>query len=313
MDWEDFVNEFMNHTINDDIIFRGQSNSTQNISPFNKDGKIISKKLIEWEIISSFNRHYDETSHYRFSTFISQQLQNDLFGLYYKHYEVLKRLPLNEMDTLNKLYLLQHYGCPTCLIDFTKDPLIALYFSITGIKGSSGSTLDANGDIAIYPDDCFLSLYKIDCKTLREIGVKNLKDDNDNLFLNYRNYELPLDNSLNSSNHAILAILNTPKFNEINYNLKKQEGCFLLYESYGFNFRGKGLEKFISEYANRRNLSVNSPAICIYRIRYNSIFGNRKKNKKSLFNFLSDNKTTGATLFNDLQGLKYDFNFFHQL
>jgi hypothetical protein len=203
---------------------------------------------------------------------------------------------------------------PTCLIDFTKDPLIALYFAITGVKGSSGSTFDANGDFAIYPDDCFLSIYKIDCKILREIGVKTFEQETGDLFLRYRNYEIPLDNINFSRSYAILAILNNPEFNEINYNLQKQKGCFLLYDNHGFNFGGKkGLEKFLSEYAIRRNLSVSSPAISIYKIRYNSIFKNRKKNKKSLFRFLSESKITGAYLFNDLQGLKYDFNFFHQL
>lgn len=311
--WEDYVKEFETYIPDNSTIFRGQSNYFKIISPIKRDKAIITKELIQWGLNSSFNRHYEGTDFYRFNTFISQQLQNDLFKLTYSDYVGLKGIELGNMSLIDKIQFLQHYSIPTCFIDFTKDPLIALYFSISSIKGSSGNTLDKDYNIANYPNDFFLSIYKIDSDYFQKIfKIKSLESEDD-LGINYDNYTVYLEDKNPNSQHVILGTLLNPKINESNYNLKIQNGAFILYDCLRFNFRGNGLETFIEEYVNRRNLTLEKPIIEIYRISYNSIFANRRRNKESLFKYLYQKKIIGRYLFNDFQGLKYDFNFFHHL
>ncbi|HET9056759.1 MAG TPA: FRG domain-containing protein [Chitinophagaceae bacterium] len=313
MDWKDFVNEFDSYRKSDRFIFRGQSNEVVLMNG-EKDpkGRIITTKLKEWELISSFNRFYQGPNKYRFITFLSQQLQDDLFRAKYGHYMFVEKFGIDKWSRIDKIMFLQYYGCPTCFIDFTFNPLIALYFAIASMRGSSGTTYDNEGNIFNYSDDCFLSIYQIDCKILCEVlGIKQIDFGND-FSLNYRNYEILLNE--NSSQAAVISLLLTPNANKENYNLKKQDGCFLIYDNHDFNFKGRGFERFLSEYTQRRNISLSEPIIKIFRIAYNSVFANRHHGefkKEGLFGFLAKKNISGAYLFNDLQGLKYDFNFFH--
>ena len=51
-----------------------------------------------------------------------------------------------------------------------------------------------------------------------------------------------------------------------------------------------------------------------YRLPYNKVFhyGTIEGRKEvKLFSYLDKNDISGRTLFNDIQGLKYDLNFFH--
>ncbi len=56
LNWQDFVDEFENYLESDKYIFRGQSNSVKKVSPYMRDGNVVSAEPIEWELISSFNQ-----------------------------------------------------------------------------------------------------------------------------------------------------------------------------------------------------------------------------------------------------------------
>jgi hypothetical protein len=313
LDWVDFVDLFNEYVESDKYIFRGQSNEIKIIEP-QKDHKnrIITTTTKEWNLQSSFNRHYNLTNSYRFKTLISQQLEENLFRSVYGNYEYVKEHKVADWNLLDKIMFLQHYGIPTCLIDFTKDPLIALYFAISSIRGSSGKTLDHEGNVFNYSDDCFTSVYQLDCELLQTlIGVKKVDYEKD-LSLTYNDYKLNLSETLNQS--AIISLILNPTSIKNNYNLIKQKGCFLLYDSKGLSFRSRNLADFISQYVEYNNIRITTPILKIYRISYNSIFTNRhygELKKKGLFSYLKTKGISGAFLFNDLQGLKYDFNFFH--
>lgn len=156
--WQQYAEEHA--TIdNSTFIFRGQSNAEHE----------------KWNLTSSFNRYYKRRQ-LNFPTFISQQLEENLFRSTYSEYEYVKNNNLGESNVITRLYHLQHYGIPTCFIDFTYNPFIALYFALTGIKGRSGGTYDIEGFPTFYNSDCQITIFKIDYNLLKELlGV------NDNL------------------------------------------------------------------------------------------------------------------------------------
>ena len=73
INWEDLVEIFKNKEVNDDIIFRGQSNSTKRIDAKIINNNIVTREPVEWQLLSTFNRHYSELDDYHFGTFLRQQ------------------------------------------------------------------------------------------------------------------------------------------------------------------------------------------------------------------------------------------------
>jgi len=70
-------------------------------------------------------------------------------------------------------------------------------------------------------------------------------------------------------------------------------------------------EDFLIQYGKINGLSLDEPILNIYNIKYNSIINRLENRKKNVFKFLNDKNITGKYLFDDIQGLKYDYiNFF---
>lgn len=75
------------------------------------------------------------------------------------------------------------------------------------------------------------------------------------------------------------------------------------------------LEKYLDFYTSFDQLQLVKPVVTVYNINYNSLYKkmhSRNPNHVPVFKFLKQQKLTGQYLFNDIQGLKYDFSFFHQ-
>jgi len=292
--WQKYAEEHADID-NSTFIFRGQSNAEHE----------------KWNLTSSFNRYY-KRGQLNFPTFIGQQLEENLFKGTYSEYEYVKKNNLNESNVITRLYHLQHYGVPTCFIDFTYNPLIALYFALTGIKGQSGGTYDIDGFPTYYSSECQITIFKIDYVLLTQLlEIKELIHFSNDLFINYEYYK----KEINSYQYAHFAIDLNPE-NKINsevdnYNLKNQESAFLMYD------QGKlkmDLLEFISTYCSSKNIKSEKPIVTKYLIPYNTVFSpqhSKQPNYLTLFRFLMDKGISGKSLFNDHQGLKYDFNFFH--
>lgn len=289
--WQDYLKKFENYNTKSPYIFRGQSNSIER-----------DKKFIDWKLTSSFNRYYFEYN-FSFFTFVNQHLEASLFKRYYSDYIAVSKTPLHDkFNALQKLYFLQHYQIPTCLIDFTFDPLIALYFSISSIKGFSGSQYDGLGNPLVYPKDCYMSVYQINHEILTEFGIKNVIDVNGTFLYDNASYIFEKKES------PILALdLNPTAPSEI-YNLEKQKGCFLLFDNRNNN---QTLEDYLESEIKFRTKDFKEPVIVVYKINWYTIYRNMLTVEPSLFSCLKEKGICGKELFDDLQGLKYDLNFFY--
>ncbi|MFK5891013.1 MAG: FRG domain-containing protein [Flavobacteriaceae bacterium] len=296
--WEDYVEETKNLT-NSDFIFRGQANSFEN------------NKFVKWGITSSFNR-MNSTS--KFKRFLSQQLEQGLFDVYYREYEFVKKNSLDKSDLISRLYFLQHYNIPTCLVDFTFDPLVALYFSFCSLKQYKSMPINCGprGHSRYYNEEWGVSVFQINHKLLQEtLKIKKLA--NRDLIINYENYAIDLEKGVKWANLA-LDLKPLSKINKSidNYNLENQKGCFLLYDNY--YAKDYDLISFIEEFCEINEISFNEPLVKIYNIKYNSFFNRsslKKIKNKTGFKYLKEKGRTGEKLFNDFQGIKYDFNFFY--
>jgi hypothetical protein len=130
------------------------------------------------------------------------------------HYIAKELLPSSKLGWLS---LMQHYGCPTRLLDFTYSPYIALFFAQDGFE------LTLNNDMCIWAlnkrhldEQCYSTLTStgaIDCNPAKFLL------DKENIF----------EKEINTSNHEVV-FATEPRVN--NLRLENQMGLFLLSGSY---------------------------------------------------------------------------------
>jgi hypothetical protein len=181
LSWEDFAEIFSKYSDDSASIYRGQSNG------------FIKNEFQEWNLIPSYYRNPTQIiEHYsidgvvsfkqldkeKFKKTLSQQLESNLFNMRYKDYPCVQNKNLTKECTSIKLAYLQHYGVPTCLMDFTKNPFFALYFGISQVPIPSLMSY-SNGKSTVFPEKkfkngkeepiCFLSVYQIKTKLLQTL------------------------------------------------------------------------------------------------------------------------------------------------
>ncbi len=151
----DVVNGFSNG-----FVFRGQANAS-------------------WPLTSSLERMlepvWDEDG-FDFKKFEDYTLKRFMgkFHLYSTD-------SINPASKLEALALMQHYGAPTRLVDFTESPYLALYFALETYNPLAGN------DFALYTVDC-TSLMKRSLEKLQEFDNKfshdlfSLEDNKDAVF-----------------------------------------------------------------------------------------------------------------------------------
>ncbi len=174
--WREFT-KLKKKLCSGEFIFRGHSNGYDNSLGVTD----------EWKINSSYKRYLENTQ-ISFQHFIQIYLNERLFNMHFNIYKYSKTKSLINSTLIEKLYFFQHYGLPTCFIDFTKDPFYALFFAISGIKIPIVRSLKNNRP-ATFSDNHFFTVLQLHLKTLIEnFGVQSII--NPDIAFNYSQYSL---------------------------------------------------------------------------------------------------------------------------
>lgn len=187
--WQDFKDYCSKHSYRE-WIYRGQSDSSWKLKSsllltFERNEKIryqnkdrqLKRELYEKEMIDSFKRN---------------------------SYLFLKWMP-PENETFEWLSIMQHYGAPTRLLDFTFSPFIAAFFAISDSKDSG-------------------AVYCIKYSTIKAIDKENI-DDIEDKYSNMMKSNKILKNTL--------VALFEPKYP--NERLLAQQGIFLIPNSLDYS------------------------------------------------------------------------------
>lgn len=239
----------------------------------------------QYKTISSYNR-IKESNNWsndikRYSEILKQkELYKENIQLYNHN------LKMEEIDILTLLANLQHLGVSTPLIDFTRNPLTALYFSFCEINRlglKSGD--DGKGGYR------FITIIEVKTDILKNYyDVEHLEN------VRHQDFQYGF------GEHQPFLYLNPSA--EANINLKKQEGCFIFLNSNSdleFNVNRIYLEKHLFS-----NKEVFKP-ITWHIIPYASLgYYFSEEPKFDLFSFLLYHKKLGYYLFCDISALHYD-------
>lgn len=299
--WWDFLSH-IDSISNYNFVFRGHSNyqpPAKNIKP--------------WNLISSFNRNYPgETFHLnKLSEFAKLQ----------EYCHLYRSAPLNfrpeEYSLLEMMQFLQHYGVPTPLMDFSIDPLVALYFAVSGIPTHTEKQQKFKNE------NRYITIIQLNLKELEGIlGYMDITPMEESAFNQRQPNEREFDLLIREYTDEILedkfklGIVSQPNI-EINPNLQLQKGMFIYYDSNldleeGIMNLVKKHYKEVKESKKKRkkNKKKDEEAIITYHnIPYKSIFVNDKNNCINIYAYLMHKNKIGVNLFeNDMQGLKYDLN-----
>ena len=316
--WWSFA-EWVQKQDNFDYIFRGQSNCSS-VYP--------SDKFEPWPIKSSFNREYFQSNYFDKRYFVLYDVAN--CALKYYEFPAIK-FKSDEIPLIDIMQFIQHYVGPTPLIDFTKDPLTALYFASVGIPKEAYSRaanryftviqLDYNilknqlgivdlserklekpESFEISKDSPFETVHTHFLYNL-QASIKNLREDD--IFDNrvYNAQFTSAYNKIYSSTVGMSFLVSRPN-SFINQNLHLQEGLFIYLDS------RKDLEDVFLQYVKRENVTSN--LIKYHQIPFISCTRNGANKidhqNGPLFPYLMRKNKIGLNLFakDDKEGLRMD-------
>lgn len=250
-----------------DYVFRGHSNS-------------------DWRIQSTYGR-YTTSSLYEFRELEFKQIiarfEDNLARLGDRH--------MQGMSLRGKLEFARHAGVPSPLIDFTRSPLVALWFAFNGIRGSANK----KSSVAVYSLNLMhLTIaYSNFCKSLGMEEYFRSRFDSKPIDLFRWEREEFFDEE-----YPLNVIKFLPLAASWNTKMQRQMGCFiydnLIYDKLGV----ADFEALVCEHEAFRSVSVNNPILTKYVIPCDLA--------RDAFDYLDLHGINGVHLFNDHAGAVAD-------
>jgi len=309
--WIEYGSKFNNYEIDENRIYRGQSNYMD----------INGKCLNFWEITSNLNR---VKPGFPLSGFFQNLAKSKE---YLENYSCFNIVDNNKQPNIVEISsYLQHYGLATPFVDFTYDPITALFFALSSFpylnKGYQRSKVH------------YFSVFEINTGILREVfGIKdfdnNLKPEYD-FYISHPNYNkeelndyLLSTSDVSQQDGPYIAIYNNKEevSSIINENIKKQNGTFLLIHIPNDVFfdnklenNSMSFEKLLTWYLETKNIKLKNKPIKLHLIPFESIETNHDRGngcweQNLLYAYFKEKGKTGKDLFNDIVGFNYDFMF----
>ncbi len=284
--WNEFIEITENLTDSHKFIWRGQSNSPWDI----------------WELVPAFYRNQSYKKFYFFG-WANKLFQSPYFNTLFYHYNFPEKDMFLKLDLLGRLYVAQHYGIPTCFMDFTWNPLIALYFGMSGVGGTD-ILKQSDGNLKDYPADWMMSIYCIDIGRLIDLlGIQTKLD----VFEDFESMGSYLYLKKCLKERSLWGFDDNPAKRMGSWkHAEKQESCFLLFDHHIINNEPPSIEQTLRKYYPE---AIPDPPIIIYRIPAMSILSDYRNEKMQLFEYLRRKDICGSSLFEDLTGIKYDLAF----
>lgn len=294
--WLEFARKFKDFSPSSSLIFRGQSNALQY------------SNLDFWQIQSNLKR-----SPYG-SMELLEYLQNLLFSKdLLTKYGVRSNNNSKKINLLEIMAFLQHQGIPTPLVDFTKDPITALFFALSSLPVKNQP----------YEDALYHSVFEIDKKILvRDFGIREFSLSHEIKRLDILDqlpmFEIGIDEDIERNQNLLMGICYNDQKSEslINSKLQKQDGEFLFLHLPDKVYKKRKLIKDLNlEYLlkivkKRKNIEIKP--IRLHLIPYDSINKEIEVDLYShdlLYAYFKIKAKTGLNLFEDTTGFKYDFMF----
>ncbi|MGG1922123.1 FRG domain-containing protein [Chryseobacterium sp. NRRL B-14798] len=262
-EYTEMVSKYNSHQVNN--WYRGMSKSSYSLEP-----SLFREKR---EIGIHYSGREINGRQYRKSEAV---MKSDLAAIdkFMNHYQNKFPDKSKDYNLIDFLYIMQHYDIPTRLLDFTKNPKIALYFSVS--NASEFEDWNSEDEIESFYES---SGYSEEGSSIHIVNPK-LINDNTNLFKNLKDdilkiYSIDLD-TLHNLTFPICV-----KTDNQDARIISQEGVFMLF---GRDY------KAIDEYEILHNdiVKIFIPRSCRYQI---------KKELKEQYNI------SHITMYPDIKGI----------
>jgi len=164
----------------------------------------------EWSLESTLERLIGP----KWTKDAAQKFEQYSLQVFQSKYHLYDRENVVPDSKLAWLSLMQHYGVPTRLLDFTSSPFVAIYFAVEAYDHRSG-------------DD--LAIFAIDYSALMQMSVRFISDKDNSFTKTREEVALQQDEVFTSIVDRFsydIAWVTEPR--QLNVRLDRQSGCFLL-------------------------------------------------------------------------------------